>query len=72
MSIQFLKKSTLDKLYADIKSNIDRYKSGSFDDLITPESCLVSDKLNLYYKALKSIKGDGKSDAKNAQIIDGL
>ena len=70
MSIQFLKKSTLDKLYMDIKLNIDRYKSGNFDDLITDESCLVSDKLNLDYQSLKPVKGDGKNDAKNALIID--
>ena len=54
MSIQFLKKSTLEKLYLDIKLNIDRYKAGNFDDLITSDSCLVSDKLNLDYEALQS------------------
>jgi len=70
MSIQFLKKSTLEKLYLDIKLNIDRYKTGNFDDLITSDSCLVSDKLNLDYEALQLIKGDDKNDAKNAQIID--
>ena len=70
MSIQFLKQSTFDQLYADIKTNLERYKIGDFEDLITQDACLVSDKLTIDMNILGSINGNHKNDAKNALAMD--
>jgi hypothetical protein len=70
MSIQFLKQSTFDQLYADIKTNLERYKIGDFEDLITQNDCLVSDKLTIDMNILGSINGNHKNDAKNALAMD--
>ena len=70
MSIQFLKQTTHDALYSDIKNNLERYKVGDFEDLITPDRCLMSDKVTIDFDELSFISGNDKNDAKNALSLD--
>jgi len=70
MSIQFLKQSTLEQLYSDIKENLERYKTGDFEDLITQDVCLVSDKLSIEIDKLNLIKGNYKNDVENALLMN--
>jgi len=68
--MEFLKQVSHDRLYADIKNNLERYRTGNFDDLITAEDCFTSNELLIDFDALKSISGNYKNDTKNALLID--
>lgn len=66
----FLKQITHDHLFANIKNNLERYRSGNFDDLIGSDDCFTSDRVSIDFKALNSIKGTDKNDTENALLMD--
>ena len=69
MSI-FLKQITHDRLFANIKNNLERYRSGNFDDLIGSDDCFSSDRVSIDLEALNLIKGADKNDTNNALIME--
>jgi len=69
MSI-FFKQITHDRLFANIKNNLERYRSGNFDDLIGSDDCFSSDRVSIDFEALKLIKGTDKNDTENALLME--
>lgn len=67
MSIRFLKEASLEELYKNISSNLDRYESIGFTDIIDlPTKTHSHDGLTFDVEKLKKIVGGVNSDAKNA------
>ena len=63
----WMEKAELDKLNANIKSNLDRYKSGNFDDLAAQPSWTKTHLLS--YDASKFKGLSGKSANENAEML---
>ena len=69
MSIKFLKQKNLNELYSAVGDNLERYRSGNFDELLTSEATHEFDKITISHDAIKNIKGNDKDDANNCLIL---
>ena len=76
MTIKLLRQKTLDDLYSNAGSNLDRYRTGNFDDLLLTDKIYTFDKIDIDHDALDSIEGGDKNDAINCltlfNAIDGM
>jgi hypothetical protein len=76
MTIKFLRQKTLDELYSNVGSNLDRYRAGNFDDLLLTDKIYTFDKIDIDHDALEGIEGGDKNDAINClrlfNAIDGM
>jgi hypothetical protein len=76
MAIKFLRQKTLDELYSNVESNLDRYRAGNFDDLLLTDKIYTFDKIDIDHDALDNIEGGDKNDAINClrlfNAIDGM
>ena len=76
MSIAFFKDEALDELFENIEVNLDRYRNGDFDDLITDDSVHKFAELSINQEFLISIYGGQDDDVDNClkmfEAMEGL
>ena len=63
--------ATVQKLYADVEKNLDRYLAGDFDDLLADENVKMAQSVFLDSQPLKSLVHErgGENDAENALLV---
>jgi hypothetical protein len=76
MSIKLLKKEVFNKLFDNIESNLDKYRNGDFNDLVSNKSYYKFSELNVDINLLSNIVGGQENDIDNCLLmfnaIDGL
>ena len=65
MSISFFKDEALDELFENIEVNLDQYRNGDFDDLVTDDSVHKFAELSINQEFLISIHGGQDDDVDN-------
>jgi hypothetical protein len=75
--IKFFKEKTVEDLYSNIQSNLEKYKGGGFPDLYQDnDSCYTHDGLTFNNEILESICGERVNDVVNClkmyEAMDGL
>lgn len=69
MSIEILKKEVFDDLFDNIKSNLDKYRNGDFNDLISDNSYYKSSEFTIDLNLLGNITGGQENDVDNCLLM---
>ena len=69
MSIELLKKEVFDELFDNIEGNLDIYRNGDFNDLISDNSYYQSSEFNVDINLLGNITGGQENDVDNCLLM---